>query len=160
MTNGLPIFFGDKEELFFNNAGRELIESFINQHFILYSISVKNTESNVYGESKHKMYDNYTELKARIRVEDLDVFSQGGVRRMAKGDMTCWIYNLHLIEEGVTPKIGDFIGYEGKFYEIYDAGINQDSTERKFAGDREYFTEIKAKVTSDDVFKSIEGNFE
>jgi len=160
MADGLPIFFGDAEEKFFNNAGRELIERFINQHLVLYSISSKETESNFYGEAKNKMYDKYTDLKARIRIEDQDVFAQGGVRRVAKSDMTCWIYNEHLKEEGVKPRIGDFIGYAGKFYEIYDAGIEKDSLERKFAGDREYFTEIRAKVTSPDIFKSIEGNLE
>ncbi len=156
MANCLPIFFGEKEEKFFNSAGRELVETFINQNFVLYSISVKMTESNIYGESKNKFYEKMTELKARIQISD-DVYEQGGIRRTAKGDMTCWIYNLHLEESDVVPMVGDFIGYEGKFYEIFDAGINKDSNERKYAGDRDYFTEIKAKVSSPDIFKSIEG---
>ncbi len=158
MSSSLPIFFGDAEEKFFNAAGRELVERFINQSFVLYSISSKMTESNLYGEAKHKFYEKHTELKARIQISDDDVYQQGGVRRNAKGDMVAWIYNLHLQEEDVEPHVGDFIAFEGKFYEVYDAGINQDSNHRKFAGDREYFTEIKAKVTSPDVFKSIEGD--
>lgn len=159
-NDGLPIFFQAAEETLFNGLGRELIEDLINQHFILYSISIKNTESNFYGEAKHKVYESYTQLTGRIQILDSDILTEGGVRRIAKGDMSAWVYNELLTENSLTIKVGDFIGYENKFYEIYDAGVNKDSIDRKFAGDYEYFTEVLAKVVSDDVFKSIEGDFE
>ena len=158
MADGLPIFFTDKEEALMIRYGRELVERFINQHVILYSISVKNTESNFYGEAKHKFYDKKVELKCRVEIADDDIYSEGGVRRTSKSDMNCWVYNEHLVEKEVTLKVGDFIGYAGKFYEIYDAGIEKDSLDRKLGGDREYYTKVLAKVVTPDIFKSIEGN--
>ena len=160
MADGLPIFFRDAEEKLMIALGRELTEGLINQHCVVYSISVDKTESNFYGESKNKIYNKMTEIIGRIQIADVDVVSEGGVRRVAKGDMNLWAYNEHLTEEGLVINVGDYVGYAGKFYEVYDAGINKDALDRKFAGDREYFTEVLAKAVSEDIFKSMEGNFE
>ena len=126
MADGLPIWFQDAELTLFKNLGRELVEDLINQHFILYSVGYAETDSNFYGESKHKVYTSYTQVTARIQIVDSDIVSEGGVRRMAKGDMNAWVYDDHLTELGIGIKVGDFIGFESKFYEIYDAGYNQE----------------------------------
>lgn len=152
--SGLSIFFNDAEEQLFNRMGRELVETLIVQHFTLYRIDQVNTESNFYGESKAKRYKTPVDVKARIQIQDTDVYSEGGVRRMAKGDMSAWVYLQHMSELDIEINVGDFIGYAGKFYEIYDPGYDKDSLDRKFAGDREYFREILAKSVSEDIFKS------
>lgn len=158
MADGLPIFFGDKEEALFKALGRELIEDLVNQHFTLFSIDVANTESNFYGESKNKVYRDPIEIKARIQISDTNLISEGGIRRMSKGDMKAGVYKEHLEELGVQIHVGDFIKFQGKFYEVYDAGYNLDSMDRKFAADRDFMWEILARVVHEDVFKSNLGD--
>jgi hypothetical protein len=157
MANGVPTFFGDAEENLFNNLGRELIETHINQHFTLYRIDVVNTDSDFYGESHTKVYKTPVEVSARIQIADSDVVSEGGIRRMSKGDMSTWVYLEHMEELDIEINVGDFIGFLGKFYEIYDPGYNKDSMDKKFAADRDFMREILAKVVHENVFKSIEG---
>ena len=157
MADGLPIFFNDVEETLFNNLGRELIETLINQHFSLYRVETKLTDSNFYGESQHKVYKSVVEVKARIQIADADVISEGGIRRMSKGDMIAWVYLENMTELDIEINVGDFIGFQGKFYEIYDPGYNKDSMDKKYAADRDFMREIYAKVVHEDVFKSIEG---
>ena len=152
--SGLSLFFRDAEENLFNNLGRELVERLITQHFTLYRIDPQKTDSNFYGESKKKSYKQPVEVIARIQIQDTDVLSEGGVRRMAKGDMSAWIYLQHMNELDIDINVGDYIRYEGKFYEVYDPGYNKDSLGRKFAGDREFYREILAKVVSEGVFQS------
>ena len=77
---------------------------------------------------------------------------------MSKGDMAAGIFREHLTELDVEVNVGDFIGYQGKFYEVYDAGYNLDALDRKWAADREFMWYILAKVVTADIFKSIEGN--
>ena len=154
----LPIFFKDEEENLFIKLGRELSENLIRQTCTVYSIDVSKTESNIYGESKNKAYDIYENVIGRIQIADADVEFEGGVRRLAKGDMNLWIYNEHLEEISLTIKVGDFIGHNGKFYEVYDAGFRKDSVDRKLAGEREYYTEVLAKVVDEAVFMSTIGN--
>jgi len=152
--SGLSTWFKDAEETLFNNLGRELVETLITQHFTLYRIDSETTESNFYGESKSKSYLEPVDVVARIQIQDTDVYSEGGVRRMSKGDMSAWVYLQHMTELDIEINVGDFIGYAGKFYEVYDPGYNKDSIKRKFAGDREFYREILAKVVSPDIFKS------
>lgn len=156
MADGLPIFFGDKEEALFNQMGRELVETLINQHFTLFRIDVDATDDNFYGEAKHKVYRTPIEVKARIQIIDNDVVDEAGIRRLNKGDMNAWVYNEHLEENNYEINVGDFIGFQGKFYEIFDPGYNKDSMDKKFAGDRDFMREIFARVVPDGVFNSIE----
>jgi hypothetical protein len=158
MANGLPIFFGDKEEALFKALGRELVEDLVNQHFTLFRIDVAKTESNFYGESKNKTYLPPLEIKGRIQIADVAVISEGGIRRMSKGDMKAGVYREFLEELDAHINVGDFIKFQGKVYEVYDAGYNLDSMDRKFAADRDYMWEILAKVVHEDVFMSIIGD--
>ena len=158
MANGLPIFFGDKEEALFKALGRELVEDLVNQHFTLFRVDVTKTESNFYGESKTKVYKDPVEVKGRIQISDTNLISEGGIRRMSKGDMKAGVYREHLEELDVHINIGDFIKFQGKFYEVYDAGYNLDSMDRKFAADRDFMWEILARVVHEDVFNSTLGN--
>jgi len=158
MGNGLPIFFGDKEEALFKALGRELIEDLVNQHFTLFRIDVAKTESNFYGESKVKVYLEPLEIKARIQISDINVISEGGIRRMSKGDMKAGVYRELLEELNAKINIGDFIKFQGKIYEVYDAGYNLDSMDRKFAADRDFMWEILARVVHEDVFNSTLGD--
>lgn len=156
--SGLSIFFTDKEETLFKRMGRELVETLIKQHFTLYKVDHEKTESDFYGEAKTKVYDGPYEIIGRVNIVDTDIASEGGLRRMAKGDMSAWVYNEHLSELNVDISVGDFIGFQGKFYEVYDPGYNKDSMNRKFAGDRDFYREILAKAIEGTAFKSIEGD--
>lgn len=153
--SGVSTWFKNAEETLFNNLGRELIEGFITQHFTLYRIDVVNTESNFYNESKFKQFLTPVEVIGRIQITDSDVVSEGGIRRLSKGDMTAWVYIEHMEELNIEISVGDFIHYEGKYYEVFDPGHNKDALNRKFATDREYYREILAKVVHEDVFKTI-----
>lgn len=154
---GVSTWFRDEEETLMKNLGRELVENLITQRFVLYRVDLVETDSNFYGEAKHKVYKTPTEVKARVQISDADVITEGGVRRLSKGDMQAWVYDDLLEELGVEINTGDFIGFQGKFYEVYDPGYNKDAMFNKFAADRDYFRTILAKVVSDDIFKSIEG---
>ncbi len=158
MADGLPIFFGDEEEALFNSLGRELVETLVNQHFTLFRVDVQATDGNFYGEAKHKVYKTALEIKARIQIQDTDLYSEGGIRRMSKGDMQAGVYREHLTELSAEINVGDFIKFQGKFYEIYDAGYNLDSMDKKFAADRDFMWQILARVVHEDIFNSIEGD--
>ena len=153
--SGVSLWFRDEEETLFKNLGRELVEGLITQHFTLYRIDLAETESDFYNEAKTKIFKTPTEVIGRIQITDVDVISEGGIRRMSKGDMSAFVYRDHLTELDVEIHVGDFIKYEGKYYEIYDPGYNKDSVNRKFVGDRDYYQEILAKVVSEDIFKVV-----
>jgi hypothetical protein len=76
---------------------------------------------------------------------------------MSKGDMVAHVYREFLEALDAHINIGDFIKFQGKVYEVYDAGYNLDSMDTKYAADRDYMWKVLAKVVHEDVFSSIKG---
>ena len=67
---GIQLFFGDAEERFFQNAGREITEKILLESFILYRIDLKKTRTHtLYGESKFKSYLEPVEVFGLVNVE-------------------------------------------------------------------------------------------
>src|ERR1017187_6375789 len=67
---GIQLFFGDAEERFFQNTGREISEKILLESFILYRIDLKKTRTHsLYGESKFKSYLEPIEVFGLVNVE-------------------------------------------------------------------------------------------
>lgn len=153
--SGMPIFYSDQREgVLLVAMGRELVERLIVQNFRLYQVDTEETEANFYGEAKKKGYKAPVDVKARIEILDLDAELIGGVRRMAKGDMTAYVYNAHLSELGADIHEGDIIEYMGKYYEVWDPGYNRDINMSKLGATRDFYRQILASVVQRNVFEN------
>ena len=149
---GMPIFYSGAEFQLHKNMGRELIESLIKQQVVLYRVDHDMTESNFYGESKIKNFKTSTTLTARIQIADQDALLEGGIRKLKRGDMTMHVYSDHLASQGVTIKVGDFIKFENKFYEVNDNGPNDDANQMRLGVDNDYYRTILANYVESTVF--------
>jgi len=150
---GMPIFYAGAEFAVHKKMGRELIENLIQQAVLLYRIDQVNTEDNFYGEAKTKNYLDPVRLECRVQITDQDVVLEGGIRNLKRGDMVMHVYNDHLSDQGVEDiRVGDFLKFEGKFYEVFDNGPNDDANNRRLGVDREFYRTILAHVVQSDVF--------
>lgn len=150
---GMPIFYSGSEFELRVRMGRELVENLIKQDVLLYRIDAPATESNFYGESKKKQFLDPVAMQARVAIVDQDVLLEGGIRKLKRGDMELHVYNEHLVEIGVDNiKVGDFIKFEHKFYEVFDNGPNDDANIRRLGVDREYYRTIRAHFVESGVF--------
>jgi hypothetical protein len=153
--SGMPVFFTAAERTLLVDAGRELVEYLTYQYFDLYRIDNVRTDSNFYGENKVKHFKEKLTLTGRIKISDSDVTLQGGFRRVSQGDMILGIYTDLLEENNCDINVGDIIHHHGKYYEVFDAGYNKDSNERKLGVDREFYRTILANTVKEDI---VEGN--
>lgn len=151
--SGMPIFFTDAERELLVSCGRELVETLTYQYFDLYRVDYVKTDSNFYGESKVKHFKQKLTLTGRIKISDTDVLFQGGLRRVSQGDMILGIYDDLLVENDCNINVGDIISYQGKYYEVYDAGYNKDSNERKLGVDRDFYRTILANTVKEDILE-------
>ena len=152
--SGMPLWYDDSREgTLLKGFGRELVESLIVQNFTLYQIDLNETEKNFYGETKQKSYKTPVVVRGRIEIMDYDAEIVGGLRRVAKGDMMAFVYNDHLTELGIAISVGDYIYYLGKYYEVWDAGVDRDSNQTKLGIDRDYFVRILASEQKKAVFE-------
>ena len=165
---GINLFFGEKEAAFFHSAGREITEEILQESFLLYRLDLKKTKTHkLYGESKVKRWLPELEIFGRINVEVVDPTHhvKGGLVKKGMGHFTAHIYVEHLEELGLTNKkgdnelilglkTGDFLGFKGQYYEIYDDGYAQISNKHSWAGDRRFYISIKGHEVDEDIFKA------
>lgn len=166
-VKGIKTFFGDKEEQFFINAGREITETILQSSFYFYKIDIEKTKVHpLYAEAKVKRFFSPIEIFGRINVEDGEPEYQvdGGIIKKGFGKLTAHIYIEHLRELNLIDKengniiitkvkMGDFINYHGQWYRISDDGYSQISNEHSFGGDRRFFITIKGIEVDEDIFK-------
>jgi hypothetical protein len=151
--SGLSIFFGDAEEQLFENSARELVENLIKQNCVYYKIELETTKSNVYGEAKRKTFSEPVELVCSIAAVDDDVYTEAGLLKTAKGDIILGTFDSYLEELEVNPAQGDFIYYNNKYFEIYDADVGKQGLDGYYAGDRSWLRRILAHHVNESVFK-------
>lgn len=151
---GVPLYYSaDKEFVLHKMMGRELVENLIKQQVELYRIDNEFTEANFYGEAKRKNFLDVVTLNAVVRIVDEDATMIGGIRKLKLGDMEMHVYNDHLAEKGIEEiRVGDFLKYGDKFYEVFDNGPNDDENTRRLGVDYEYFKTYLAHVVEYDVF--------
>ena len=166
--DGIDLFFGDKEAAFFDQVGKEMTITILTESFILYRIDLQKTTSHaLYGESIQKEYREPIEVFGRINVEvdDPSMRTSAGITKQGMGQLTASLHLSHLEEIGILemdgndPVIdmrkGDFIGFKGQFYEVWDDGYAQIANQFSYAGDRRAFLRVRAKEVDRDVFNGI-----
>jgi hypothetical protein len=150
---GIQLFFGDAEERFFQEAGREITEKVLLESFILYRVDLSKTRTHkLYGESKFKKYLEPVEIFARINVEsESPSYAAGeGLIKKGFGKLTANVYLSHLEELDVKVRMGDFVYHKGNYYEITDDGSSNTSNEYAYGGDRFFYMKIEGvRVTKD-----------
>lgn len=154
---GIDLFFGEKERMFFDSVGRELVNEILKESFILYCIDLARTNTHkLYGEAKKKAYKTPIEIFGRINVdvESPEYMTSGGIIRKGYGKLTADVYRTHLSELNANPKIGDFIYFKGHYYEIVDDGSSNIGNEQSYAGDIVFSIKIIAIRVKDDVFNA------
>jgi len=167
-NKGIDLFFGDLEASFFDQVGKEMTINILKESFILYRVDLNKTSSHaLYGESIQKEYRDPVEVFGRINVEvdDPTMRTKNGITKQGMGQLTASLHLSHLEEIGILEmdendpvidmKKGDFIGYKGQFYEVWDDGYAQIANQFSYAGDRRAFLRVRAKEVDRDVFNGI-----
>lgn len=167
VKKGIKLFFGEKEDKFFDFVGREITNEILQESFILYRMDLQKTKTHsLYGESKFKQYKTPVEIFGRLNVEANapEFMVKGGLVKKGMGLFTAHVYlshlkELNLLEEdpnSVQPDIrmGDFIYYKNQFYKIIDDGYSNISNEFSYASDRRFYITIKAVEVDEDIFKA------
>jgi len=113
------LFFGEREYMFFNDISQELIETVVKQIVKYYAIEEKLMNKHpLYGESKKKEYRTPVELFARV------LYNEPTLSTGQFGSDRSYSIDVYFQKEAVqrylnmNPRIGDYIEWDGKFFEI------------------------------------------
>lgn len=154
---GMDLFFGEKERIFFDSVGKEIVNDVLKESFILYRMDYAKTNTHkLYGEAKKKVYHTPVEVFGRINVEveAPEYMTTGGIIKKGYGKITADVFRSHLNELNVNVRIGDFMYFKGHYYEIIDDGSSNIGNKQSYAGDIVFSIKIMGIRVKDDVFNA------
>lgn len=132
------------------------------QHIILHRIdTLKSKTHNLYNQSKPKDKKFHPPIKLNVFIsvnenKNEQYGGDGGVIRDDTGNLEFGIYLTELKENNCEINRGDIIEYnisgeKNRYYEVFDANINPDVSDRSFGGFKPYWRLIKAHPVKEDV---------
>jgi len=116
-----PLFTGKKERDLVKQVNDELIERVVGQTVLYYPIDMNASNFHpLYGEAINKTYLPPVRVHALVNKEETDTtYSNYGIDKVSQ--ITVHFHKRRLIEDqDLWVREGDFIQYDGQFYEISD----------------------------------------
>jgi hypothetical protein len=112
------LYFGEREAKLLESLTFELMHDVVQQTIIYYSLDDR-VRANIYGEVEHKIFRDPVEIYARVTISDADDKTNiHGIDREIT--MEAYIMREEALETlKFVPKIGDFVQFDEKFFEIY-----------------------------------------
>ena len=113
----MPKFSLGRDLDFFHSIARELVDTVIENTFVLFKIDLNSTTVNIYGESLNKTWHPGVELFGLVD-KDPEGVTYEGFGSEATQTMTFKVDRDLCEERNAYPEIGDVIYYDDSYYEI------------------------------------------
>jgi hypothetical protein len=111
------LYGGPRARSFFRHHNRQLLNRIIAEEVLYYKISLAETRTNIYGESKNKMYFNPVLLTCLYQVSDQNSDdAEYGKSRAQQVDFRFLHEDLVLLN--LLPEAGDIICWQESYYEV------------------------------------------
>ena len=119
-------FWSEKDVNAIDQFNKELVEDVVSTTCDLYSVSVEETETNVYGEAKGggKNYKNPVSIPCLISHEDI-TFQTNETGPSANQSVSFAFLRNKLVDLNVRPKIGDVLNWNYAYFEINTINENK-----------------------------------
>ncbi len=118
--NHSNLFIGQRELQFFESIGTEMIEHMEGQVVLYYEVDVLKTKINpVYEESKKKVIKKITEIYARVESIEPEIVNNRFTADRTQNIVVHFQRTRSYENLGFKPRNGDYVGFDGKVYEIY-----------------------------------------
>jgi hypothetical protein len=113
----MALYGSTRDISFFRGISRELINNIIEQEVAYYKINLKATNSNVYGESVDKFFNEPFLINCLITRGD-QTFSESDFGPDVTRTMGFAFLRDDLVEDNLVPEVGDIIVWQEKFFEV------------------------------------------
>ena len=113
----MALFGGPRARSFFRHHNRQLLNRTIAQEVLYYKLSLKETEVNIYGESKNKMY--YQPILITCLIEAQEQTSEDADYGKGRTQLNNFRFlRDDLIDLNLYPEAGDIIVWQESYYEV------------------------------------------
>lgn len=118
------LFGSNRDFRLLTNIGRELVQDIVEQEIGYYKISLSDTQSNIYGESLSKTYNNPVKLNCLITRGDQIVNPDNFGSDLTR-DVSFAFIREDLVDSNTVPEVGDIVLWHNDYYEVDTVRENQ-----------------------------------
>lgn len=122
----MALYGNSRDIAFIKNINRELLDDVIQQEVDYYELSLKDTQTNIYGESAGgKVYFRPVRITCLIERGDITAVAddQFGIDQAQSTQFK--FFKPKLREYSLVPQVGDVIESRGIYYEVDNVNENQ-----------------------------------
>lgn len=113
----MALYGGFRSRSMFRFHNRQLMNRIIAEEVVYYKLSLKETQYNIYGESKNKMYNQPILLTCLYEVQDQS--SDDAEYGKSKAQQVDYRFlRDDLIDLNLVPESGDIISWQESYYEV------------------------------------------
>jgi len=113
----MALFGGPRARSFFRHHNRQLLNRIVAQEVLYYKLSLSETNYNIYGESKSKMY--YQPILLTCLFEASEQTSEDAEYGKSRAQVINFRFlRDDLIDLNLLPEAGDIISWQESYYEV------------------------------------------
>lgn len=120
----MALYGGSRDISLFRHINRELINNIIDQQVGYYKISLDKTESNIYGESLSKTYNDPVLVNCLIERTPPE-WNETEFGADVTQDITVRFLRDILVDIQLVPEVGDVVLWQDDYYEVDGIVENQ-----------------------------------
>jgi len=111
------LYGGPKARSFFRHHNRQLLNKIIAQEVLYYKISIKESATNIYGESLNKMYFNPVLLTCLCESQEQQADDEDYGKNISRNVNFRFLRD-ELINLNLLPEAGDIVCWQEGYYEV------------------------------------------
>jgi len=120
----MALFGGSRDINLFKHFNKELTEKIIEQYVGYYKLTLNETDSNIYGESLNKKFNDPILIPCLLKHDTQENKNESTVLNINRNIIVSFLKD-KLREIEVYPEIGDVVFWNNDYFEVETRGENQ-----------------------------------
>ena len=112
-----PFFVPQKEINFIDAVNEELIDEIVGQYVDVYKVNIDDTDTNIYGESSTKYYEQGFRVNCLLLYNEPEVI-QDEFGSDLNTSIEMYFHRNTLKDAGFYPEVGDIVDWNDMYFEM------------------------------------------
>jgi hypothetical protein len=114
----MALFSGQRDMSLFRTLNKELINDIIDTEVYYYKLVISDTNVNVYGEGKDKVYYNPVKVPCLIEYNTIDQVSDDFGQSYTRTAIFKFLKDTLKDDKDIYPEVGDIVDWMGEYFQI------------------------------------------
>jgi len=114
----MALFAGQRDMSLFRTVNKELINDIIDTEVYYYKLVISDSNINLYGEGKDKVYYNPVKIPCLIEYNTIDQISDDFGQSYSRTATFRFLKDTLKDDKDIYPEVGDIIDWMGEYFQV------------------------------------------